>query len=102
MCVCVNGWVAGWALGVTFTEAWPPIGPSHLDLLIQTGVWPTVRPYDPGHRRLALDDVVPQLESGPLREPLGLDNMLLDTQVLVVLAGMQSRSALSDGGPECA
>ena len=38
-----------------------------------------------------MDDVVPQLESGPLWEPLGLDNMLLDIRVSVVLAGMLSR-----------
>ena len=38
---------------------------------------------------MALDDVVLRLVLGPLREPLGLDNMVLDTQVLFVLAGMQ-------------
>ena len=69
--------------------------------LIQTEVWPAVRPYDPGHRRLALDDVVPQLESGPLREPLELDNMLLDTPVSVVLAGMLSRLCLTAGQSAC-
>ena len=60
-----------------------------------------LRPYDPGHRRLALVDVVPQLGSGLLREPLGLDNMLLDTRVSVVLAGMLSPLCLMTRQSSC-
>ena len=72
-----------------------------MNLLIQTEVWSAVRPYDPGHRRLALDDVVPQLESDLLWEPLALDNMLLVTPFSVVLAGMLSRLCQRPGQSVC-